>query len=296
VIRAPVGAPAEFSKPQAWDPDDPASQEARVEVRPGVRVTGKISDDVPRPIDRGQIVVWCGSPVRQDAGNNQRHARSIWWIDTVPVNKDGTFEFPSLPSGYLAQFYAIANDSISSQPTDQAYETCCNWFAEQNRQRHATFRYGQILRLAGTTTQITIEMEPAGQVRVKCVDPNGRPLPRISVSSWPNQYMVGGGSTIFCTRQSSLEHLRNKSQVYWSHESFFTVESDADGVALMRNLPEGQQSLVAGNAIWRTGQEHRVKSDPKNVTEFKITMRRVAEEIEDPVIEKAKKWLEKLIR
>ena len=163
---------------------------------------GRIPDDVARPIERGHVVV-AGAvhPSIRNRRTNHGRVSPIWWVETVPIQKDGTFEFSSLPSGHLAQFYAFANDSISAQPTDEAYETSCKWFSEQNRQRNNFFRCGQILRLAGSKSEITIEMEPAGQVLVKCVDPEGHPLRKISVSSWPNQYMVGGGSTVFCTRQ-----------------------------------------------------------------------------------------------
>lgn len=272
VIRTAPGKPVEFSKPQAWDADDPESRNVKVEVRPGVRVMGKISDNVQRPIERGHVVAWCGSPVHEEARNHQ--TRPIWWIDTVSIDQDGTFEFPSLPAGYMAQFFAFANDSISSQPTNEAYNTCCKWFAEGMRNRDSFFRYGQILRLSGGKNSITIEMEPAGQVRVKCVDPAGRPVRKVIVSSWPNQYMVGGGSTVFCGRQSTLDRLRRNSKPDWTRESPYTVVTDDEGVALIRNLPSGQQSIFAGNQFWTGNQELKVTSVTAKTKEITVNLRR----------------------
>lgn len=293
VIHTPPGEAPQFSKPIAWNPDDPASREVTIEVRPGVRVVGTISKDVERPIERGHVVVWCGSPSHQQPANQQQRHQPIWWIDTVPVEADGTFEFSSLPSGYMAQFYAIANDWISAQPTDEAFETCCKWFGEQNRQRHNFFRNGQILRLAGRETQITIEMELAGRVKVKCVDPQGHPLRRVHVSSWPNQHMIGGGSTVFCTARSSLDRLLGDRDFDWATRNPFGAETDENGEALIRNLPAGQQSLHAGNEFWICPPEQKVNSDPEKITEITLKLQSAATDNKESLIEKAKKLLEK---
>ena len=274
VVRTPPGEPPQFSKPMAWTPDDPSSRELRAEVRPGVRVLGKLSDAVPRPIVRGHVVAWCGSPSRRDADAGQERTEPIWWIETVPIREDGSFEFPSLPSGYLAQIYALANDSISSQPSDEAYKTCCEWFAVKDRERTEHFRHGQILRLAGNKSQITLDMEPAGQARVKCVDATGRPLARVQVSSWPNQYMVGGGSTIFCTHQSSLDQLRGTQRTDWWRDNPFSVETDANGEGVIRNLPKGDQSIHAGNDRWVSKQEQKFESTPGKTTTLIMALER----------------------
>ena len=275
VVHAPAGKPPQFSKLMAWSPDDPTSLEVRVEVRPGARVLGKISDAVPRPITRGRVVVWCGSPARREEGANRAKPRASWWYDHVPIAEDGTFEFSSLPSGYLAQFYAMANDWISAQPTDEAYEVCCKWFAEENHKRNDFFRNGQVLRLAGGETQITLEMEPAGQVRVKCTDPDGRPLVRIEVSCWPNQYMVGGGSTLLCIRQSSLDRLKGQGRIEWSRDNPFSAETNAEGEVLIRNLPQGNQGLYAGNAVWKSQQEeHKFDVQAEKTTEITLVFQR----------------------
>ena len=278
VVRVPPGEPPQFSKALAWTPDDPGSREVRAEVRPGVRVLGKVSDEVPRPIVRGHVVAWCGSPARrEEAGGERVKTEPIWWIETVPIREDGSFEFPSLPSGYLAQIYAWANDSISSQPTDEAYKICCDWFAadDHERQRSQVFRYGQVLRLVGTKSQITLNMEPAGQVRVKCVDAAGRPLPRVHVGAGPNQYMVGCGSTYFCTRQSSLDGLKGKLYRDWLNDNPFSAETDANGEALIRNLPSGHQSFHAGSHLWMSKQEHGAEAKAGETVEVTVVLEKV---------------------
>jgi hypothetical protein len=265
----------------AWTPDDPSSREVRADVRPGVRVVGMISENVPRPITRGRVVAWCGSPSRIESNADGGRTQPIWWIDTVPVREDGSFEFASLPTGYLAQMYAFANDFISSQPTDAAYKICCDWFAsqDQERQRNHFFRYGQVLRLAGAKSRITLDMEPAGQVRVRCVDIiSGEPVAGVIVGSSPNQYTVGGGSTIFCQGQRTLDCLLEGERILkrWRQDSPYSAVTDINGEALIQNLPQGHQSFVARNDRWESRQgRHGVEAVPGKIVRLNITLQRI---------------------
>lgn len=273
VVQAAPGKPPRFGRPIAWTPDEPASREQRVELRPGSRVEGKVSDNVARPITRGYVVAWCGSPIRKEDEAESR-TRPIFWMETASLEPDGSFVFESLPSGYLAQFYAFANDSISAQPSDADFEQCCKWFAVKNQPKHEFFRNGQILRLAGGKSEVTIAMEPAGEVRVKCVDPDGKPVRGVTVASWPNQFIVGAGSTVFCDRRSSLAGLSKTLEPYnWRKTSPFVVDTDADGVAVIQNLPAGEWSFHASNDAW-VSPEVDAKSVPGSPAELVIKLKR----------------------
>lgn len=270
VIHAAPGKPPRFSQLLAWTPDDPATRERLVEVRAGTRVEGKISDDVPRPIERGHVVAICGSPKRtEDQGI--RNWQPLAWEETVPINADGSFVFESLPSGYLVQLFAMANNYISAQPSDESFEICCKWFGA-NPRKSRVFRYGQVLRLTGSTTEMTLEMEPAGEVRVKCVDPDGQPLRGVPVGCSPNQYEVGFGSTIFCQKSSSLSGLLKSPAVQES--SSYWAKTGSDGVATIRNLPAGNYSFGVGGPVW-TSVKARADSVPDRPTELVLTLRRL---------------------
>lgn len=272
VIHAAPDQPPRFSQLLAWTPDDPTTRERLVEVRTGTRVEGKVSDDVPRPIRRGHVVACCGSP--KHAGDEQiLNWRPIYWSETVPIGPNGTFVFESLPSGYLVQFYAFANDFISAQPTDDAYQTCCRWFGEAPS-RNDIFRYGQILRLTGGHNEMTIQMEPAGEVRVKCIGPDGQPLRGIFIATSPNQYLVGGGSNVFCSTRSSLSGLLVPSGKRDPRESsIYTARTGEDGMATIRNLPTGEQTIVAGSPLW-VGDAAEARSNPGRPAELVLELRR----------------------
>jgi protocatechuate 3,4-dioxygenase beta subunit len=276
VVRAVPGEHPQFSEPQSWTPDVPASREAKVEVRPGVRVIGKVSDNVKRPIERGHVLAWCGCQVAEGARLANRHGRPIWWREVAPIARDGSFEFPSLPPGFMAQFYAFANDSISAQPTDEEYEACCEWFGAANRNMNDRFRNGQVLELVGASSEITIQMEPAGLVRVKCIDKDGQPVSGATVTTWPNQFMVGGGSTVFCdfdTSNSTLERLRNPKPWTWPQGGLFSLNSNDRGEVAFRNMPRGKQSIIVFDDRWVSDDDQTVDVEANETAEIELVLR-----------------------
>lgn len=251
VVCLPPNEPPRFSRLVAWNPDEPDTAEQRVEVRKGTRIEGRLSDEVPRPIQQGHVVVWCGSPVRTDDQNPQQHSRPIFWQATAEIADDGTFIFESLPTGYLAQFYAMADNFITTQPTDTALEQANKWFATTNNSRVDWMRYGHVFRLAGNRTEILLPMERAGEATITCLDPDGRPVSDVYVSSWPNQIVVGAGSTVFCNRISSEDRIRSPGlTVDWRMSNPYSAITGPDGKAFIRNLPARKQSFLAENDHW----------------------------------------------
>lgn len=279
VVRLTPDEPPQFGQPRAWSPDDPESLIAFVPIQQGVKVSGRISDNVARPIARGQVVVWCGSPVRKEDAVDNGRSSPIWWTDVAKIEEDGTFEFPSLPSGFLAQFYAYANDSISSQPSDEAYEKCCEWFTQQSQQRHGSFRYGQVFRLAGRTAKVTVEMEPGHEVTVRCVDEKGSPLAGVSVYTNPNQYIVGAGSNIFCTGYSTVEALRGDRYAFRRRSSIYHEKTNEEGFAVLRNIPEGSFSLGTSSRLWQSDDQLRLDCKADQVNQQTITMRPITDDM-----------------
>jgi hypothetical protein len=252
VVRAVPGKPPEFSKSSAWPSDDPRSRTAQVEIHPGVRVTGKLSDNVARPILRGHVLACCGSHVHHNDEGVVQVRQPFFWYETVPITEEGTFEFASLPAGYLGQFYAFANDSISAQPSLAAFETCRHWFGVQDLMQEPAYRYGQILRLAGTRSAITLEMETACEVQFKCTSSAGKPLAGIEIQACPNQWTCGLSTTVFCTYSSSLDQLLGVPADESPARRPFNVKTNEDGEAVIRNLPRGLHYYAAGSG-WTTG-------------------------------------------
>jgi hypothetical protein len=273
VVWLPPDKPPQFGKRQSWSPDDPASREVRVEVHPGVRVVGKLSDDVERPIERGRVVAWCGSPIKKEIEGNPPSNESLSWVETASIAKDGTFEFPSLPAGYMAQFYAFANDSVSAQPTDEEYETCCRWFAANSLRRSETVRFGQVRHLVGEKIEFTLEMEPAGQIQVKCINAEGHPVAGVDVWASAAQVMVPNSSTDFCLPVSTAAGLRNSDIEYMNFKiNSFWATTNTDGIALIRSLPAGKMNVRAENSRWKREKIEAVAVESNETTEVEVRL------------------------
>ena len=75
------------------------------------------------------------------------------------------------------------------------------------------------------------------------------------MASWPNQYMVGGGSTIFCSHASTLEWLNGNGWTTSRREEIFTAYTNQNGEAILKNMPPGKEQVVAGSKRWKSKQE-----------------------------------------
>gem|GEM_PF-2905540 len=278
VVYRPPGEPIQFSRLQSWDPAR-ERQEYRVDVQPGVRVVGKMPDTIPRPISRGRIVVCSGSVPRGDDGDGQAKSTPVWWDDIATIQPDGRFEFPSLPAGHVAQVFAYADDWVSAQPSDEAFESLCKWYPDDGRKnRPGWFRFGQVLRLVGKSQLLELKMEQAGTVKVHCMDANQQPVQGIVVSFWPNQIVMGGRGGIFCEYNSTLDRLAGRQAWDAFRSNPFRGESDSAGIAIVRSVPADNQSIHVGTELWTSrtdlwGTDENRKQDQLNIPPGEIVER-----------------------
>jgi len=250
VVYAPPGRPVQFGRLQAWDPDEAQQREFRVEVRPGVRVFGILPNEIPRPISRGRVAVSCGSALRNDPDGQRPDARPVWWHDVAIVRQDGSFDFPSLPPGHVAQLFAYADDWVSAQPSEEAFQMLSAHYPKDTRKPSGWFRYGQVLRLVGSSQEVKLEMEQAGTVKVRCIDQNRQPLQGITVSFWPNHIVLGGGGGIFCEHKSTMDFIGGRAGHDVFNSNPFHAQSSRAGVAIVRSIPADKQHIYVGSDIW----------------------------------------------
>lgn len=271
-----------FSHHSAWDPNDGADQVVRLDVRPGVRLAGQLSENVVRPITHGRVVVWCAPPHRPGAQKPAEPTESSWWIDTTPIAADGTFEFRSLPNGYIAQCYAVANDAISSAPSHQAIEQCSRWldvpFANQEWSDREP-RSGQIVRLTSKSNELKLQMEPAATACVRIIDVQGKPLAGIGAHSCPVQTVIGltlRNSAVFCYRRSTLEELLGTYEPSLRTNTPYSAVTDADGRATLHNLPPGVHRIFAVKGALTNGQGQECLFQGGKISDVIVTLRVVS--------------------
>jgi hypothetical protein len=159
-------------------------------LRPGMRLSGSLSDNVPRPIAGGKVIARClPKPAGETHGADNP---SIVWADEAIVKEDGSFEFVSLPRGGIVQLIAISNGWLTT--------------GKEN-----TFTIGKLVEINedeladNHVANITLEMEPTGSLEVEVIGPDGKPLVGAEVSTWPNQKLHLGGSNIVGSSYPSVQ-------------------------------------------------------------------------------------------
>ena len=256
VVYVPPGQSVQFSQLQAWDPDEVRQGGWRVTIQPGVRVFGRLPEKIARPITRGRVSVSCGSVLRNNRDGQNENPKPVWWHDVAHIRPDGSFEFASLPSGHIAQFFAYADDWVSAQPTDAAYQLLSANYPKDTRKPGGWFRFGQVLRLVGRSQEVKLEMEQAGSVKVRCLDQNGQPSRGIIVGFSPNQIVLGGGGGLFCEHNSTRDLIEGRPQKDFFSGNPFHATSGRDGIAMVRSIPADQQSVFVGTDPWSGVDTH----------------------------------------
>ncbi|MGB7343313.1 MAG: hypothetical protein WBD20_03815 [Pirellulaceae bacterium] len=213
------------------------SQAVRIrnlKMKPGTRVEGKLSDNVPRPVQNG-FAITCTAP--KPAGDSYSDQDpSVTWTEWTAINEDGTFVLKSIPHSGKVQIIAVCDDWVSvTEP------------------KHRAFVKGQLFDVDEDVIHPTVEMEETGTLEVAVTDQNGNPFSGGKVSSWPNQQYYLSGSTILGRRYNSLMSIENqirpigkKNDIDWRQrfETGFSDQPIKNGKVTLTGLPVGMSESI----------------------------------------------------
>jgi hypothetical protein len=191
IVHLPDDAPAQFSDPIDLNNH---GETCRVYLRDiklhaGTRVQGTIDAQVPRPVTNGvvSINVTVGSEQEEYQAQNT-------WTDWTTINKDGTFEFESLPRNALVQMIAVCDGWLSANPQPADLETK---ELQYSARRFTTIRVlPQLTLLEGDQIAPTINMETSASCRITVINENDQPIEGATVTMWPNQMWLKSGGQI----------------------------------------------------------------------------------------------------
>jgi hypothetical protein len=181
-------------------------------------------------VTNGRVIAHV-SPADVNPGNS-----SLRWHAWTAVRADGSFEIDSLPPGKI-EFTALCDGFISTNGMGQ----------------FSGMIYPQKHLLTTNDLDITIGMERTARLEVQIFDDQGNPLPDASVSTSPNVYYDGWGSTIFASDcYNSADQLRDapdlKPKRWWRSVPDFMGTGDAAGLAVVPNLPANVTSFSVEHA------------------------------------------------
>lgn len=217
-------------------------------LRPGIRLEGRLDDSVPRPLSNGCVELYIN-----EGANHRIEPGTAWtWQDTAEVAEDGTFLFESLPPGGHVQLVALVDGFQSVKPTPEALRS----YLEKHNAGEPSLVDGAVKRsddfwpqlfpLPADKEGLHVELPciATSSVDVTVIDPQGQPIEAATVSFNPNGFFLGGelfipGAELFTeARRLKSANLTTVPPFHtWAMASFLAVETGADGIAHVRNLP-----------------------------------------------------------
>jgi hypothetical protein len=212
-----------YSKMQEFTAEKGKDCAFDLEMKPGIRLEGRLDDRVPRPVTNGRVLI---SVRLQEfpAWTNWNQVDAVYkkfpnfprWNSYRPIAPDGTFVFESVPRGSLDVI--VHGDG----------------FASQNGGTFArNFGVPQVFPLEGPTTQITVATEPTATLVFTAKTKDGKPIEGASVGLNPNVIRIGGG-LFGDTGRSSEEPFH---QMVPLPNVPYSAKTDKDGVAVILNVP-----------------------------------------------------------
>jgi hypothetical protein len=243
VIRVTDSGPVWFSELIDLKQHDGNPISLDVAMKPAVRVVGRLSDDVPRPVKGGRVVA-------------EIIDGSDWWTKwswrvSAEIAADGSFALSSLPANENLQIIALCDGWVSRSPSAQEVSE----YAEKFQWAGLNYQgpdpsgpvYPQLRRAGATTTDVAVPMDPTAVCEVQVVDENNQPIANAEVHFWPNQYFFNAGSNIVGEGRDSITDIRTelKSGKYEKPSLDrryvrFSATTGPDGKAVITNLPAGE--------------------------------------------------------
>ena len=214
-----------FSDWQRVDSNGEGEKSLSFSLVEGVTISGKLDDSVPRPVGNGIVVA-------EVMDMTEAVPVAPHWEAYANINADGSFELRNLPPNGILSLVAISEGFVSKDPTSYNRST-------RNPQQFKV----------DASQSIIVRMEPTGSVQVKVLKPDGKPLVGEKVKMIPSQ-SLGGSSWLIGAGFNRADILRFRlagDDKFPKREERFKFEAvtDANGEAVIRNLPSGN-----GEWLW----------------------------------------------
>ena len=212
-------------------------------LKPGVRVAGRLSEQVSRPIKNGRVI----TAIVAGEGT----AAHWYWESMAEIAPDGTFVLESLPANENLQIVAVCDGWVSSNPTQAELTEYCQRYRLAklgDGGRKSTTVFPQLCRLEGSLIEPSIPMQRTATCEVTVLDEFGKGIAGAVVAFAPNQVIYGSGSQTLGAGADRLTSIRAemKSGMPWKapptgeREGAFSAKTDERGIAVISNLPAGR--------------------------------------------------------
>jgi hypothetical protein len=224
-----------------------------VELHPAVRITGTISENVPRPIKNGRLSA--------RSLPKQRYDEDVNWFSWAKIAEDGTFVIDAWPAGEPIQIIALSKGYIATSGEQP------DVVKDQKSEDPGWLFRPQAFSPEAFSKPIILAMTPTVRCDVETVDPKGAPIAGVGVSASPNVGWWQDGTQLYCTPLVRGERLVAKRKYHASVDKAFPqpfkARTDANGHVQLE-LPVGVEDLDAEHdrfelPVTRGRRDHRIQ-------------------------------------
>lgn len=206
-----------------------------LEMKPGIRLEGRLDDNVPRPVKNGRVMIDVRPPeypalnvIEDYYGADQKYggytARQFWH-SYRPINEDGTFAFESIPPGTAD--VVVLGDGFASKTTGQLQNRVNGVLA-----KGPVTAIPQAFPLEAPITKIMVTTEPTTTLEFTATTKSGKPIEGVFVGMYPSVFRMWG--MFGWTKNSSEEPYR---EIPHLPDPIFSGKTDKDGRLVIQNLP-----------------------------------------------------------
>jgi beta-lactamase regulating signal transducer with metallopeptidase domain len=222
-----------------------------LEMKPGIRLEGRIDDQVARPVKNGRVMIsvrasqyYPVSDVVEDfyAPDDKYggYTARVFWHSYRPINEDGTFVFESVPPGEAD--VAVLGDGFMSKTIGQLY----------NRVNGIVTTKGlvtvipQAFPLSAPLTKIEVKTEPAATLVFTATTKSGKPIEGVWAGMYPSAFRMWG--PLGWKKESSEEPYR---QVPNLPDLDFSGKTDENGKLILQNVPPEERGLEVSDSKYQ---------------------------------------------
>ena len=209
-----------------------------LEMKPGIRLEGRLDDNVPRPVKNGRVMM-AVRPKEYPVLNviedfydaDKKFGGRRFWHSYRPISEDGTFVFEAVPPGEAD--VVVLGDGFASKTIGQL----------QNRV-NGTLVKGPVIAipqafpLTSPITHVVVTTEPTATLELTATTKSGSPIENVWVGMWPSAFRMPG--KFGWMNKSSEEPYR---EIPHLSEPIFSGKTDHNGNLVLKNIPAETRGL-----------------------------------------------------
>ena len=220
-----------------------------LEMKPGIRLEGRIDDQVPRPVKNGRVMIDV-RPKEYPALNvvedyyaaDQKYggytARQFWH-SYRPINEDGDFVFEAVPPGTAD--VVVLGDGFASKSIGQL----------QNRVNGALVKgpampIPQAFPLVSPVTKIEVTTEPTATLEFTATTKSGKPIEGVWLGMYPSAFRMWG--PFGWMKHSSEEPYR---EIPHLSDPIFSGKTDKNGKLVLNNIPAESRGIDIDHPLFQ---------------------------------------------